>query len=184
MFRLYGKFTSYLRCVLCKTRLIFPRINGPIVTFHQLLSKFNSGHATSRLIVSISELEIFLRWYDPFFLDVCSGVWGSNNNWDENLTLVNTHRFFHLVHFLSFVDNRHQGTGIFCLEIIDFAWLYRLSRLITSSLTLTLYIAMFVSGETYEGTRTLCWPYQRFSGWIDFYLELSTKRPWSCPIFR
>ena len=30
MCRLYGKFASYLRSVLCKTRLIFPRINGPI----------------------------------------------------------------------------------------------------------------------------------------------------------
>ena len=29
MCRLYGKFVSYLRCILCKTRLIFPRINGP-----------------------------------------------------------------------------------------------------------------------------------------------------------
>ena len=29
MCRLYGKFASYLRHVLCKTRLIFPRINGP-----------------------------------------------------------------------------------------------------------------------------------------------------------
>ena len=31
MCRLYGKFESYLRRVLCKTRLIFPRINGPII---------------------------------------------------------------------------------------------------------------------------------------------------------
>ena len=30
MCRLYGKFASFLRRVLCKTRLIFPRINGPI----------------------------------------------------------------------------------------------------------------------------------------------------------
>ena len=29
MCRLYRKFASYLRRVLCKTRLIFPRINGP-----------------------------------------------------------------------------------------------------------------------------------------------------------
>ena len=29
MCRLYGKFASYLRRVLCKKRLIFPRINGP-----------------------------------------------------------------------------------------------------------------------------------------------------------
>ena len=28
MCRLYGKFVSYLRRVLCKTPLIFPRING------------------------------------------------------------------------------------------------------------------------------------------------------------
>ena len=33
MCRLYGKFASYLRRVLCKTRLIYPRINGPIVHF-------------------------------------------------------------------------------------------------------------------------------------------------------
>ena len=32
MCRLYGKFASYLRRVLSKTRLIFPRINGPLVT--------------------------------------------------------------------------------------------------------------------------------------------------------
>ena len=31
MCRLYGKFVSYLRHILCKTRLIFPRINGPSV---------------------------------------------------------------------------------------------------------------------------------------------------------
>ena len=29
MCHLYGKFASYLRPFLCKTRLIFPRINGP-----------------------------------------------------------------------------------------------------------------------------------------------------------
>ena len=29
MCRLYGKIEAYLRRVLCKTRLIFPRINGP-----------------------------------------------------------------------------------------------------------------------------------------------------------
>ena len=31
MCRLYEKLASYLRRVLCKTRLIFPRLNGPIV---------------------------------------------------------------------------------------------------------------------------------------------------------
>ena len=33
MCRLYGKFASYLRRVLCKTRLIFSRINGPINSY-------------------------------------------------------------------------------------------------------------------------------------------------------
>ena len=32
MCRLCGKFASYLRRVLCKTRLIFPRINGSNVS--------------------------------------------------------------------------------------------------------------------------------------------------------
>ena len=32
MCRLYRKFASYLRRVLCKTHLIFPRINGPIMS--------------------------------------------------------------------------------------------------------------------------------------------------------
>ena len=36
MCRLYGKFACYLRRVLCKTRLIFPRINGPNVFFHKM----------------------------------------------------------------------------------------------------------------------------------------------------
>ena len=45
MCRLYGKFTSYLRRVLCKTRLIFPCINGPNV-FCVFLEK-----ATSQLLL-------------------------------------------------------------------------------------------------------------------------------------
>ena len=32
MCRLHGKFASYLRRALCKTRLSFPRINGPNFT--------------------------------------------------------------------------------------------------------------------------------------------------------
>ena len=34
------QFTSYLRRVLCKTRLIFPRINGPIVIPLEIASPF------------------------------------------------------------------------------------------------------------------------------------------------
>ena len=40
MCRLYGKFASYLRSVLHKTRLIFPRINGPIVSTCTVFAKF------------------------------------------------------------------------------------------------------------------------------------------------
>ena len=43
MCRLYGKFASYLRRVLCKTRLIFPHINGPIVSNVELTLKTNSS---------------------------------------------------------------------------------------------------------------------------------------------
>ena len=43
MCRLYGKFASYLRRVLGKTRLIFPRINGPIVYVHMARDEFSAG---------------------------------------------------------------------------------------------------------------------------------------------
>ena len=50
MCRLYGKFASYLRRVLCKTRLIFPRIKGPIVHVTQLdlhAGQISRGQATT-----------------------------------------------------------------------------------------------------------------------------------------
>ena len=37
MCHLYGKFASYLRLVLCKTRLIFPRLNGPNVNIELII---------------------------------------------------------------------------------------------------------------------------------------------------
>ena len=43
MCRLYGKFASYLRRVLCKTRLIFPRINGPIYPFGKTWANIGSN---------------------------------------------------------------------------------------------------------------------------------------------
>ena len=50
MCRLYRKFVSYLRCVLCKTRLIFPRINGPSVpSFFFLCTLLPSLSQTSSL---------------------------------------------------------------------------------------------------------------------------------------
>ena len=44
MCHLCGKLASYLRRVLCKTRLIFPRINGPNV-----LSFFAAFHEPNQL---------------------------------------------------------------------------------------------------------------------------------------
>ena len=44
MCRLYGKFASYLRHLLCKTRLIFPRINGPIIGFHNTYTYLDSDY--------------------------------------------------------------------------------------------------------------------------------------------
>ena len=37
MCRLYGKFASYSRRILCKTRLIFPRINSPNVDLIEII---------------------------------------------------------------------------------------------------------------------------------------------------
>ena len=48
MCRLYGKFASYLRRVLRKTRLIFPRINGPIVG-HSVQVDLNEPQLLSKL---------------------------------------------------------------------------------------------------------------------------------------
>ena len=57
MCRLYGKFASYLRRVLCKTRPIFPRINGPIElnTKHFLVASvfLSRGFATWKGVRSL-----------------------------------------------------------------------------------------------------------------------------------
>ena len=42
------QFASYLRCVLCKTRLIFPRINGPNI----ILSFYNEVVQTCNFVDS------------------------------------------------------------------------------------------------------------------------------------
>ena len=54
--RLYGKFASYLRRVLCKTRLIFPRINGPnILLISRVAGLFKSGNENAFTIVLYSK---------------------------------------------------------------------------------------------------------------------------------
>ena len=49
MCRLYGKFASYSSHVLCKTRLIFPRINGPIISLRKPLSSMDKTRQVNRL---------------------------------------------------------------------------------------------------------------------------------------
>ena len=56
MCRLYGKFASYLRRVLCKTHLIFPRINGPTMLLnkhicHLILTMVMSHIRDSSIII-------------------------------------------------------------------------------------------------------------------------------------
>ena len=51
MCRLYGKFASYLRRVLCKTRLIFPRINGPNVPSVQIIENLAVTQKMDRKII-------------------------------------------------------------------------------------------------------------------------------------
>ena len=67
MCHLYGKFASYLRRVLCKTRLIFPRINGPNVSYYAKLvkdafprvsSKEDANHVSSGANSSLTRVEL------------------------------------------------------------------------------------------------------------------------------
>ena len=51
---LYGKFASYLRRVLCKTRLIFPRINGPSVSHTFSVASKSCGMSHTFLVASKS----------------------------------------------------------------------------------------------------------------------------------
>ena len=65
MCRLYGKFASYLRRVLHKTRLIFPGINGPNVvvakTSYQML-KMLSFSARERALPPLTEISVLIFW--------------------------------------------------------------------------------------------------------------------------
>ena len=54
MCRLYGKFASYLRRILCKTRLIFPRINGPNVSLNSLNFRVTVMFATITVRVTLN----------------------------------------------------------------------------------------------------------------------------------
>ena len=49
------QFASYLRRVLCKTRLIFPRINGPIV-YCELLTELEALRESPELTVKLKLL--------------------------------------------------------------------------------------------------------------------------------
>ena len=57
MYRLYGKFASYLRRVLRKTRLIFPRINGPNMLCRTAKSTEIVVHKVTTLLTSDCRLK-------------------------------------------------------------------------------------------------------------------------------
>ena len=58
MCRLYGKFASYLRRVLCKTRLIFPRINGPNVANLDINASAYSYRTQGRVSILLASRNI------------------------------------------------------------------------------------------------------------------------------
>ena len=62
MCRLYGKFASYLRRILCKTRLIFPRINGPNIAFHLLKEWLVIKYTTGPLHTK----QVYMDWFAYF----------------------------------------------------------------------------------------------------------------------
>ena len=61
MCRLYGKFASYLRRILCKTRLIFPRRNGPIITFRFVLACEPGSFLYENVIAILIVLQVLAR---------------------------------------------------------------------------------------------------------------------------
>ena len=68
MCHLYGKFASYLRRVLSKTRLIFPRINGPTVKIVKIFACSNEQRAQREFweirveVCSESCMRAYLHW--------------------------------------------------------------------------------------------------------------------------
>ena len=78
MCRLYGKFASYLRRVLCKRRLIFPRINGANIFFGSTRVDVTSlSHCDSRdgrsCLVRLVSLSSCRAPNDNFRKNICSG---------------------------------------------------------------------------------------------------------------
>ena len=62
------EFAPYLRRVLCKTRLIFPRINGPIVTYYnrvrlgvRIVKEINKHLFTLSWLNKINQKELYER---------------------------------------------------------------------------------------------------------------------------
>ena len=51
------QFASYLRNVLCKTRLIFPRINGPNMVYYLVYLRSYSNLTTQRITNFFEKLQ-------------------------------------------------------------------------------------------------------------------------------
>ena len=79
MYRLYGKFASYLRRALCKTRLIFPRINGPnmkncsLVSPHVTLEYLWYFQKDKKALMEILKIHSYIIWILPYVIsqDIC-----------------------------------------------------------------------------------------------------------------
>ena len=52
------QFASYLRRVLCKMRLIFPRINDPIVSLKFIISEVDISELTRALQFSLLHITV------------------------------------------------------------------------------------------------------------------------------
>ena len=127
MCRLYGKFASYLRRVLCKMRLIFPGINGPIV----------------------SKIHTFFLWRDFFSLGATSYLWRDSFCWRDfffffGATLSSLARLFPLAHlFVFWRDFFPWGDFFFSGATFSLAPLFSLARLFSFGATFFLWRDFF-----------------------------------------
>ena len=136
MCRLYGKFASYLRRVLCKMRLIFPGINGPIV----------------------SKIHTFFLWRDFFSLGATSYLWRDSFCWRDF--------FFFLGETLSSLAQLFPLAHLFVFWRDFFPWgdFFRLARLFFSGEIFFSFSKYIAGSSTCRWTRSeqnSCWKPKR-----------------------
>ena len=107
MCRLYGKFASYLRCVLCKTHLIFPRINGPIVCDSDWMCFF--FHVWKTLFAPlIWGVGARINWHMKVYDVACHSTYIINNY--ERYLLEHTGKMIINIQVCFFTRNRSHGS--------------------------------------------------------------------------